>query len=155
MNVFYFAEIGENSATLISYFENNGADRCPLKANPAEWMLNVIGAAPGSQTTADWPKVWRDSSEYQSNKTRLHKLQISRNVINRNMQLQPSIESNNGSYAASFLDQWWFVQKRIAAQYWRVPTYIYSKIALTLGSVSIHLTQRTCVENASERPISN
>ncbi|OQD89391.1 hypothetical protein PENANT_c002G07605 [Penicillium antarcticum] len=46
-------------------------------------------------------------------------------------------KSNKGSYAASFLVQWWLVQNRVAAQYWRTPSYIYSKIALTVASVSI------------------
>ena len=32
---------------MINYFERNGADPCPKEANPAEWMLEVVGAAPG------------------------------------------------------------------------------------------------------------
>ncbi|KAJ6011707.1 hypothetical protein N7522_002062 [Penicillium canescens] len=130
----YFGEIGESSAALIRYLECNGASPCPPDANPAEWMLTVIGAAPGSQTTVDWPKVWRDSLEYQSVKVKLHEIRTSRATIGGNLQMHPSSYSNNGSYAASFLAQWWFVQKRVAAQYWRTPSYIYSKIALTVAS---------------------
>ena len=29
---------------MINYFERNGADPCPKEANPAEWMLEVVGA---------------------------------------------------------------------------------------------------------------
>ncbi|KAJ6100307.1 CDR ABC transporter [Penicillium canescens] len=130
----YFGEIGESSATLIRYLECNGASRCPPGANPAEWMLTVIGAAPGSQTTVDWPKVWRESHEYQSVKVKLHEIRTSRATIGGNLQMHPSSQSNDGSYAASFPVQWWFVQKRVAAQYWRTPSYIYSKIALTVAS---------------------
>ncbi|KAJ3981928.1 CDR ABC transporter-domain-containing protein [Lentinula detonsa] len=36
----------ENSKTLTFYFERQGASPCPPDANPAEWMLQVIGAAP-------------------------------------------------------------------------------------------------------------
>ena len=32
---------------MINYFEKYGADPCPKEANPAEWMLQVVGAAPG------------------------------------------------------------------------------------------------------------
>ena len=39
----YFGEIGERSATMTSYFERNGAPACPAEANPAEWMLEVVG----------------------------------------------------------------------------------------------------------------
>ncbi|OGE53517.1 hypothetical protein PENARI_c007G00791 [Penicillium arizonense] len=130
----YFGAIGESSATLIRYLECNGASPCPPGANPAEWMLTVIGAAPGSQTTVDWPKVWRDSHEYQSVKVKLHEIRTSRATIGGSLQMHPSSRSNNGSYAASFPAQWWFVQKRVAAQYWRTPSYIYSKITLTVAS---------------------
>lgn len=33
----YFGEVGENSKVLSSYFERNGAHKCPPDANPAEW----------------------------------------------------------------------------------------------------------------------
>lgn len=45
----YFGDIGENSKAMISYFERNNHGACPATANPAEWMLEVIGAAPGRQ----------------------------------------------------------------------------------------------------------
>ncbi|TDL14894.1 P-loop containing nucleoside triphosphate hydrolase protein [Rickenella mellea] len=37
----YYGDIGENSSTLINYFESQGAETCPPKANPAEWMLKI------------------------------------------------------------------------------------------------------------------
>ncbi|KAE8394955.1 ABC-2 type transporter-domain-containing protein [Aspergillus alliaceus] len=130
----YFGEIGQNSATLTQYLEYNGGKQCPAGANPAEWMLEVIGAATGSQTTVDWPKVWRDSHEYQSVKAKLREIRTSRATIDGKLQMQPFSQLNNGTYASPFLQQWWLVQKRVAAQYWRTPSYIYSKIALTVGS---------------------
>ncbi|CAI7643179.1 unnamed protein product [Penicillium discolor] len=130
----YFGEIGQNSSTLIRYLECNGASQCPPGANPAEWMLTVIGAAPGFQTTLDWPKVWQDSHEYQSVKAKLQEIRTSKTATGGDVQTQPSGQTNNGSYAASMTQQWWFVQKRIAAQYWRTPSYIYSKVALTVAS---------------------
>jgi len=59
----YFGDIGENSKILTSYFERNGSCPCGVEQNPAEWMLHVIGAAPGSHNDIDWPQVWRDSPE--------------------------------------------------------------------------------------------
>lgn len=139
MDVFFFSfpEIGQNSTTLTQYLERNGASKCPPGANPAEWMLTVIGAAPGSQTTLDWPKVWRNSQEYQGVKAKLQEIRTSKAAAGGDLQTQPSGQINNGSYAAPMTQQWWLVQKRIAAQYWRTPSYIYSKIALTVASVRI------------------
>ena len=48
----YYGDIGENSNILTSYFERNGASPCPADANPAEWMLEVIGAALAATPTS-------------------------------------------------------------------------------------------------------
>ncbi|KAI2910673.1 hypothetical protein CBS147343_9856 [Aspergillus niger] len=121
-------------ATLIHYLKTNGRKQCPPGANPAEWMLEVIGAAPGSDTIVDWPKVWKDSSEYKAVRERLHELRALGNTIGITRDMRPSRKPNNRDYASSFLQQWWLVQKRVAAQYWRNPSYIYSKVSLTVGS---------------------
>ncbi|GLB01931.1 hypothetical protein AtubIFM57258_000342 [Aspergillus tubingensis] len=130
----YFGEIGQNSATLIRYLETNGGTQCPPGANPAEWMLEVIGAAPGSDTSVDWPKVWRDSPEHQSVRAKLQKLRESRTTMSVTPHMQTLKQPSNRAYASSFLQQWWLVQKRIAGQYWRCPSYIYAKVCLTVGS---------------------
>ena len=54
----YFGEVGENCTALTRYFESHGAHPCPPQTNPAEWMLEVIGAAPGHHSDIDWHKVW-------------------------------------------------------------------------------------------------
>jgi ABC-type multidrug transport system ATPase subunit len=40
----YFGGLGHDSRTLLDYLEKNGAKRCPPKTNPAEYMLEAIGA---------------------------------------------------------------------------------------------------------------
>ena len=40
----YHGELGHDSRKLIDYFEQNGGSECPPKENPAEYMLEVIGA---------------------------------------------------------------------------------------------------------------
>jgi ATP-binding cassette subfamily G (WHITE) protein 2 (PDR) len=37
----YFGGVGQGSHILTSYFERNGAHKCPPDANPAEYMLDV------------------------------------------------------------------------------------------------------------------
>lgn len=126
----YFGEIGEESSTLSSYFERNGAPKLPPGANPAEWMLEVIGAAPGSHSEIDWPAVWRDSPEHQGVLDHLAELKSTLS--------QKSAGSSNadpGSYnefAAPFTVQLWECLVRVFSQYWRSPVYIYSKACLSI-----------------------
>ncbi|GMG01840.1 unnamed protein product [[Candida] boidinii] len=40
----YFGDIGENSRTLVDYFEEQGARKCGNDENPAEYVLEAIGA---------------------------------------------------------------------------------------------------------------
>ncbi|PSK43144.1 Brefeldin A resistance protein [Elsinoe australis] len=122
----YFGPVGEQSHVLTSYFEKNGAHKCPPSANPAEWMLEVIGAAPGSHTDIDWPATWRSSPEYQEVQRELSQLKDERSQL--------PVESNDKNsyrqFAAPFLSQYWEVQKRVFEQHWRTPSYIVAKFAL-------------------------
>ena len=124
----YFGPVGENASVLSSYFERNGASPCPPHANPAEWMLEVIGAAPGTYTDIDWHQTWRDSPEIQEVHAELERLKIER--LEETDDNAPKSKEDYLEFAASFPTQMWIVLKRIFAQYWRTPSYIYSKILL-------------------------
>jgi ATP-binding cassette subfamily G (WHITE) protein 2 (PDR) len=122
----YFGDIGENSKTMTSYFERNGAPACPPDANPAEWMLNAIGAAPGTTTEVDWFDTWRNSQEYEAVRNELQQLKD-------NAPSGPPATEDDQSFrehAASFPTQLKVVTHRVFQQYWRTPSYIYSKAAL-------------------------
>ncbi|KAH8161694.1 hypothetical protein CIB48_g6544 [Xylaria polymorpha] len=122
----YFGEIGENSQTLTSYFERHGAPKCPPTSNPAEWMLDAIGAAPGSTTDRDWFQTWRESPEYRGVKAELQQLN------DEAPELPPPTHDDQSfrEHAAPFMTQFREVTYRVFQQYWRNPTYIYSKTAL-------------------------
>ncbi|KAK4187057.1 ABC-2 type transporter-domain-containing protein [Podospora australis] len=123
----YFGDIGENSKTMTSYFERNGGFPCPKEANPAEWMLEVIGAAPGSDTNVDWPSAWRESPEYVAVQEELQRLKAEAK--------HDSDANDDGSYrefAAPYSEQLRSVTHRVFQQYWRTPSYIYSKALLCL-----------------------
>ena len=125
----YFGEVGKNAAILSDYFQRNCAEACPPGTNPAEWMLSVIGAAPGTHTDIDWFQTWRKSPEYDAVQAQLDKWKVE-----RPQQTQPSSDPKDKSdyreFAAPFGVQFWEVQKRIFEQYWRTPSYIYSKLLL-------------------------
>jgi hypothetical protein len=89
-------------------------------------MLEVIGAAPGSDSNIDWHKTWRESDEYAAVQEELQRLKA--DVKDSN-----PISDDPGSYrefAASYWDQLQHVTHRVFQQYWRTPSYIYSKASL-------------------------
>ena len=125
----YFGDIGENSKTLTSYFESNGSRRCGVEENPAEWMLDVIGAAPGSQNTIEWPEVWWDSPEKQQVKERLAEMKRTLSGKAHGKDPEALLE-----FAEPFLFQLILVTSRVFQQYWRTPSYLYSKTLLCVAS---------------------
>ena len=133
----YLGEIGDSSKTLISYFESNGARPCGPDENPAEWMLEVTGSAPSSGSTQDWPAIWNNSEEHKVVKAELARMKetLSQQPVSVNDLdvLRP--------FAAPFGIQLWIVVMRVFQQYWRTPSFLYSKVALCLFSVSPNLSK--------------
>ncbi|KAK2926104.1 AAA ATPase domain [Fusarium oxysporum f. sp. vasinfectum] len=119
----YFGDIGENATALTGYFERHDAVQCRPEENPAEWMLHVIGAAPGAHTDRDWVETWKASSEFHGVQKELDSLAQSRHVTSE-------ADTQDTSYAASVSQQFLACTQRVAQQYWRTPTYIYSKLSL-------------------------
>ncbi|CEP24187.1 CDR2 [Cyberlindnera jadinii] len=122
----YFGDLGKNCQTLIDYFESHGSPKCPPEANPAEWMLHVIGAAPGSHANQDYHQVWLESDERQnvlreldSMEKELAKLPVDETIDHR-------------EFAAPFYRQFLLVTQRVFQQTWRTPTYIWSKLFLSI-----------------------
>lgn len=59
----YFGEIGEQSRILLDYFEANGARKCDDEENPAEYMLEIVGAGASGKSTQNWPDIWKESDK--------------------------------------------------------------------------------------------
>jgi ATP-binding cassette subfamily G (WHITE) protein 2 (PDR) len=128
----YFGDIGKNSRVLIDYFVRNGAPDCPLNANPAEYMLEVIGSAPGAHTEIDWPSLWRQTPEYQEVHSELAKLSASSTIDPDTFATDASMYEE---FAAPHSMQFLEVTKRVFKDYWRSPSYIYFKAMISVGSV--------------------
>jgi ATP-binding cassette, subfamily G (WHITE), member 2, PDR len=123
----YFGEIGENSNVLTDYFERNGSRKFLAHENPAEVMLEVIGAAPGSETTIDWPEVWNNSVERRVVKETLAEM---KEKLSESISTVGNDPAALYEYAAPFYLQLWVVIVRVFEQYWRTPSYLYSKTVL-------------------------
>lgn len=125
----YFGDIGYKSRVLTSYFERNGSRPCGVEENPAEWMLDVIGAAPGSQNTIDWPQKWRDSPEKTAIKVTL--AEMKEELRHQPVDTDPTALRE---FAETLTIQILEVTKRVFEQYWRTPSYLYSKLFLCLAA---------------------
>uniref|UniRef100_A0A8H7K3G5 ABC transporter domain-containing protein n=1 Tax=Bionectria ochroleuca TaxID=29856 RepID=A0A8H7K3G5_BIOOC len=111
----YFGDIGEKCGALTHYFESNGAQHCPPNANPAEWMLDVIGDAPGTKSAIDWHKRWRESPQYIKVQAELAGMKIEKSSYGSSPR-----KENPGSYqefAAPFIVQLRENLKRVFQQY--------------------------------------
>ncbi|KAI9830727.1 MAG: hypothetical protein M1819_005391 [Sarea resinae] len=125
----YYGDIGENSKTMTNYFERYGGRPCGREENPAEWMLEIIGAAPGAHTDRDWYQTWRDSPEYQEVQANLNDMETRLGAIP-----VTTDHEHLESYATPQLFQLSMCLKRVFQQYWRTPSYIYSKAFLSIAS---------------------
>jgi ABC-type multidrug transport system ATPase subunit len=127
----YFGELGQNMETLINYFESKGSIKCPQNANPAEWMLEVIGAAPGSHADRDWAEQWNNSPE---------RFEVRRELASMKEELlkkpAPPRSTGYGEFAMPIWYQFLVCIHRMYQQYWRSPGYLYSKAAVCIVPVS-------------------
>lgn len=123
----YFGPLGDNSNTLTGYFEKYGAKACPSDANPAEWMLEVIGAAPGSKAERDYAEVWLKSSERRAVRDHIDSLMDKFGAKENNK----STQDKTTQYAASFWTQYKTGFLRTMQFYWRTPFYIFAKLFLS------------------------
>jgi ABC-type multidrug transport system ATPase subunit/ABC-type multidrug transport system permease subunit len=110
----YFGEIGPDASTMINFFESNGGPKCSPEANPAEYILECVGAGTAGKATKDWADVWLESEEY---KVLSDELEEINNAADKN----PSRVAK--AYSTSFLTQFRLVYKRINIAYWRSPDY--------------------------------
>ena len=156
----YFGEVGPGSHILIDYFTRNGAPPCPPDDNPAEWMLAAIGAAPGTKTDIDWFKTWQTSPERKAVRAHLEEIKEERPKIvaqeKANAGGMSKLEAKldkaaYSEFAAPFSVQVVTVLKRVFQQYWRTPSYIWSKFALATASVS-HQIPLVALPTADQEP---
>lgn len=136
----YFGGIGHNSETLLHYFETHGARQCGQAENPAEFMLEIVGAGASGKSTQDWHEVWNSSQEAKDVQTELDR--IHRDKANEQVTGADSEESHR-EFAMPFATQLWYVTVRVFEQYWRTPSYIWGKLLLGVSGQPSTLLYRS------------
>ncbi|KAI8968506.1 ABC-2 type transporter-domain-containing protein [Mycotypha africana] len=110
----YFGEIGENCRTMIDYFESNGGPKCSPNANPAEYILECVGAGTASKVTQDWADIWANSAQAKALEEELQEVDAA---------VDPHHKRHASTYALSFFQQLKLVYMRMNISWWRCPTY--------------------------------
>lgn len=118
----YFGNIGDNSRTLLDYFENNGARKCGEDENPAEYMLEIVG-----DFSTDWYQIWKDSPQAKGIQDEISQLHEQR----QRAQEKDDDPSAHNEFAMPLTTQIYEVTYRVFQQYWRMPSYIASKFLLS------------------------
>ncbi|KAK8203400.1 ATP-binding cassette transporter snq2 [Zalaria obscura] len=119
----YFGDIGKDAHVLIEYFRKNGA-YCPPDANPAEWMLDAIGAGQAARIgDKDWGEIWRDSYELAAVKDSIIQLKAERS---RAVSDAPSVLQKE--FATPLWHQIKTVNRRTQLSFWRSPNYGFTRL---------------------------
>ncbi|TVY83887.1 ABC transporter G family member [Lachnellula suecica] len=136
----YFGDIGKDACVLLEYLRKHGAD-CPPDANPAEYMLDAIGAGQAARVgDRDWAEIFAESPELANIKDR-----ISQMKARRLEEVGSNAKTDEKEYATPILHQLKIVQKRTNLSFWRSPNYGFTRlfnhvvIALITGLAYLHL----------------
>ncbi|KAI9886100.1 MAG: hypothetical protein M1823_002118 [Watsoniomyces obsoletus] len=124
--VVYHGPLGKDSRQLIGYFERNGAKTCPPQANPAEYMLEAIGAGNPDYKGQDWGEVWAKSPEYAERTREIQQMTEER----RNLTSSAVKKVDDREFAMPVNTQVVSVVRRSFVSYWRNPDYISGKMIL-------------------------
>lgn len=126
----YFGDIGENSHTLLDYFERNGGRKCGDSENPAEYMLEVVNKGKNARGQ-DWHSVWNNSPEYTATFTELDRIHEEKQHVAVSGGDDPH---EHDEFAMPFMSQLAAVTHRVFQQYWRMPSYVFAKFALGIAA---------------------
>ncbi|KAF9270866.1 hypothetical protein L218DRAFT_889741 [Marasmius fiardii PR-910] len=118
----YFGDIGADSHILREYFARYGAS-CPSDVNPAEFMLDAIGAGVAPRIgKRDWKDIWLDSPEYQMV---LKEISL---IKERGLARPDENKKRDITYATPFWYQLKVVVQRNNLALWRSPDYIFTRL---------------------------
>ncbi|KAK9451103.1 ABC-2 type transporter-domain-containing protein [Limtongia smithiae] len=121
----YFGPIGDNGNSIIEYFSRKA--RPPeLDSNPAEYILEVIGAG---KSSIDWPKTWIESPEFIERKKEIADL------IDSRKKMTIIADADDGrEYAAPLLEQIRAVTMRLWLIIYRTSSLGYSFVFSALAT---------------------
>lgn len=125
----YFGDIGPNSTKLVEYFGERADKRCGENDNPAEYILDVIGAGATATTDKDWHELFRNSYLFTDMMKEVERI----DSLGADHPATAEEEAMGmREYAEPFSVQMTQVMRRAFMHYWRDTTYIMSKLMLNI-----------------------
>ena len=122
----YFGDIGPNARTLLDYFEPRSGIKVGENDNPAEYILEAIGAGATATTDKDWAQLFKESQLSAE-------LDASLREITANVKYDTESSTKvQREYAETVAMQVYLTTKRIFLAYWRSPSYIAGKLLLNV-----------------------
>ncbi|THX93928.1 ABC drug exporter AtrF [Aureobasidium pullulans] len=121
----YHGELGDGSKNLITYLGKNGEQECPADANPAEWMLEAIGAGNPDYNGPDFGDLWEKSKEKEQQQQEIKSM-----IQERRKASDGAKTDDDREYAMPLGTQINTVVKRSFIAYWRSPQYVVGKFML-------------------------
>lgn len=119
----YFGDIGQDSHVIRDYFARNGAE-CPATTNPAEFMLDAIGAGSKRRIgNKDWADRWLESEDFAQVKREI--AQIKEQSLAKEDVIDPDAKKQ---YAAPFMTQLRVVSRRTLTAFYRMPDYEFTRL---------------------------
>jgi len=118
-NTVYFGDIGDNGAQVKEYFGRYDAP-CPVDANPAEHMIDVVSGHHGK----DWAKVWLESPEHEKMLGELDR------IVAGAASAPPKTADDGYEFAMPLWDQIKIVTQRMSVAMYRNTEYVDNKFSL-------------------------
>eukprot|EP00742_Colponemidia_sp_Colp-10_P017271 GILJ01019851.1.p1 GENE.GILJ01019851.1~~GILJ01019851.1.p1 ORF type:complete len:1409 (-),score=187.18 GILJ01019851.1:37-3678(-) len=135
----YFGNLGESSKDFVDYFESTPVPEgyvkpvLPLHTNPADWMLDVIGAGTvEKRPVANFASIYLNSELRRANIKEIELL-IQNPETGFDI-VQDSNSTIKGRYAASYTVQLKTVLYRLFTDYWRNTSYNLVRFLIMLGA---------------------
>ncbi|KAK4065047.1 uncharacterized protein Triagg1_8683 [Trichoderma aggressivum f. europaeum] len=127
----YFGDIGDNAKTIKSYFRQYGAV-CPIEANPAEFMIDVVTGGIESVKDTDWHQTWLESSEYGQMMAKLD------NMIFEAAANPPGAVDDGYEFSMPLWEQIRIVTQRMNIALFRNTNYVNNKFSLHVISALLN-----------------
>ncbi|KAJ1658885.1 ATP-binding cassette transporter snq2, partial [Dispira simplex] len=118
----YFGELGSHANAIIDYFESHGAPACPPDANPAEYILDVIGL----KGDIDWPETYNNSDLAKRERQILAEFVEAEKAKDRTS----DDPDEHKEFALGYFAQTRVVLKRTFVSYWRDAEYNMNRFLL-------------------------
>jgi len=119
----YFGDIGKDACVLLDYFRRHGAE-CPPDANPAEYMLDAVGAGQAPRVgDRDWADIFLDSPELAHVKETITTMKTQRLA-----EVGANVKVDEAEFATPLMHQLKIVQKRTNLSFWRSPNYGFTRL---------------------------